>query len=642
MAGKPTFHYNQVQKTQSFVSKWWSLDKTKVAEGGRHEHIFQVVDGIKKHQSTRYQSYLRFARLYCNVELQGLDAGLYSRVVNHEAYLTNRVTLNVIKSCTDTAQSKIAKNRPRPLFLTEDGDWLMQRKAKYLTMYMDGWMDFAKVYQKSPAIFRDGCVLGTGFLKLFIRDGQVQCERILANEIVVDEVEGMYGEPRQMHQIKNIPREVLLDLYPEHASKILEAQNCVERQYANQYAADMVKVIESWHLPSGENADDGRHCMAIDNCDLLDDAYHKDYFPFVPFRWSDSIVGYYGSGLAEELIGIQLEITKILKNIQLAQHLVAVPQVWLEGSSKVVAAHVNNQIGGIKRYIGTPPIFMTPTGMGPEIYGYLDSLYKRAYEITGISSMSAQSKKPSGLDAAIALRTMQDIETERFMITAQRFEEMHLDIARMAVDMTKDLFEGNSEAGIEPMKNLEIAAVDKEFMRRIKWKDINLDKDKYVLRCFPTNLLRATPAGKLEDIQELMQAGIFDRDDAVAALDYPDIKAVTSRMTASRDNILRLIALMLEEGKYFTPEPYMNLSLAKSLTQSEYEKARTQDAPEERLDLLRRFMDDCDAKIEEAKAAQQQEQMAAQMMQQGAQGVMSPQAVPEAPPVSQLLPTAVA
>lgn len=643
MAEKLTYYYNNASPHIQFQSKWWS---EKLKDEDRHQHIWGVVDGIKEAQSFRYKNYVLFGAFYSNLDLKGLEPGLQG--MSQDTYLSHRVTLNVIKSCIDTAQSKIAKSRPRPFFMTEDGDWQMQRKAKMLTLYMDGWFDYAKVYQKTPMVFRDATIFGAGFVKLFIENGQVAIERVMPHELIVDDIEGMYGTPRQLHQEKNFFREVLADLYPDFKKEIMEAPSSVNKKYSTSYVADMVKVRESWHLPSGKDAKDGRHVISIANATLMSETYTKDYFPFVKYTWSDALIGYFGQGIAEELIGIQREINKILKNIQRAQELVAVPQVWVEGNSKVVSAHINNEIGGIKRFWGSPPIFMTPQAMSPEIYQYLESLYRRAYEITGISGLSAQSKKPSGLDAAVALRTMQDIETERFMITAQRYEELHLDIARMAIKMTKDLYEGDSEAGLEPARDLEVAAVDKEFMKKVKWKDIDLDEDKYVLRVFPTNLLPSTPAGKLESVQELMQVGFFDREDAIALLDFPDIKAVTSRITSARDDALRLISLMLEDGKYFSPEPFMNLKLCKTLTQSEYNKARTQNAPEERLELLRRFMDECDLALkkaleEEQKEAQeaQIEAAAQQMAQSGGQPVdpmAGAVAVPETPPVSELLP----
>lgn len=630
MADRPTFYYNNAGDAFKPKYNWWNDD---IPDEQRYQHIWAIVQGICQKQKYRSNNNLRFARLYHNMELLGFDPGMFSRTAAQDNYLTNRVTLNVIKSCIDTVTSKIAKSKPRPFFLTDDGNWDQQNRAKKLTYYMDGWFDHTNSYAKNRRVFLDGCAFGTGAIKLFRENDQIQSERVFIDEIIVDEAEGIYGEPRQLHQRKAIFRDVLAEAFPEHKGKIYAATSSLRSDYRNDYYADMVFVLESWHLPSGKDAKDGRRTISIDNCTLLDEVYKKSYFPFCFSRWTESLLGFYGTGLAEELVGIQLEINKILRNIQLAQHLMAVPQVWLEGNSQVITAHVNNEIGGIKRYIGTPPIFQVPTAMSPEIYAHLENLYRKAYQITGISELSAASKKPSGVTAAVAMQTLSDIETERFMVTAQRYEDFHIDMAKKVIDMTRDIYTEN--------RQIEVNAPGKEFMMKIKWRDVDLDDDQYVIRCYPTNLLPTQPAGKLDRVQGMMQAGFFDREDAISLLDYPDLKAVTSRITAPRDDVLKLVEYMLDKGKYQSPEPYMNLDLAKSLVQSEYNKAKLQNAPEDRLDLLRRFMDDCQAMIDMAQAQIQQEQMMQQQAQMAAaapQDAMAPIAEPAMPPVSELLP----
>lgn len=644
---KPVHYYNTSNEPQ-IKSKWWS---DTIPSEKRHEHIFSVVRAICQKQSYRTRNNERFARLYHNMELVGLDAGMYARTLNQDDFLTNRVTLNCIKSCVDTVTSKIAKSKPRPYFLTEDGDWEAQVKAKGLTLFMDGWMDGTKTYAKGRRGFTDSTIFGTGVLKLYknYQKKRVESERVICEEIVVDDVEGMYGDPRQLHQKKNVFREVLVDAYPEFEGQIMQAPSCIRSEYATTSSADMITVLESWHLPSGDDAKDGRHTISIETATLLDEPYTKDYFPFVFQRWTEPTLGFYGLGLAEELIGIQLEINKILRNIQIAQHLLAVPQVWLEYNSKVVGAHINNEIGGIKRYVGTPPIFMVPQAMSPEVYAHLESLYRKAFEITGVSAMAAKAEKPAGVTAAVALEALSDIETERFMVTAQRYEESFLDTAFKVIDMTRDMYVGDPGAGIEPVKDIEVPAATKEFMEKIKWKDVDLPGERYVMRCYPTNLLPTQPAGKLQRVQELMQAGFFDREDAMSLLDYPDISSVRSRMTGARDEILKLNDLMLRKGRYISPEPYMNLELGKRLTQAEYNKAKVGGAPESRLELLQRFMDDCDALIEKAKAEIERRQMEAMAAAQGqaalpapgaapADAGMAPVAQPEVPPTSELMP----
>ena len=629
MAERPTIRYNTAQDPFRAKYDWWS---DSIPSEKRFEHIWQIVQGIMQKQAYRSQNNLKFAQLYNNMEIMGFDPGMFSRVSAAQNYLTNRMTLNVSKSCVDTITSKIAKSKPRPFFLTDDGDWQIQQRAKDLTRYLDGWFYSENVYKKGRMVFVDGCAFGTGGMKIYKEGGQVKTDRVLIDEIIVDEAEGIYGEPRQMHQRKAVFREVLAQAYPEHSQKIYTATSSLRSDYSSDYYADMIYVFESWHLPSAKDAEDGRHCITIDNCTLIDEPYTRDYFPFSFFRWCNPLLGFYGTGLIEELVGIQLEINKILRNIQISQNLMAVPQVWLEQSSQVVNAHINNEIGGIKRYVGTPPIFQVPQAMSPEIYGYLENLVRKAYQITGISEASAQAKKPSGVTAAVALQTLSDMETERFMVTAQEYEEFYLDLATKAIDMTTELY--------EDYPDLAVKAPGQEFMKTIKWKDVSLEKDTYVMRCFPTNLLPTQPAGKLERVQGMMQAGFLDRDDAISLLDYPDLKAVTSRITAPRDDVLKIIGKMLGDGVYTSPEPYMNLELAKSITQSEYNKAKVHNAPDDRLELLRRFMDDCQALLDEAQAALQEQQMAQQMAMQPQAPAIDPMAQPAAAPVSELLPIA--
>lgn len=628
---KKTYYYNQSGAVIEIKSRWWSGN---IADNRRYEHIFGVVNAITNKQKYRESNFIRFARLYHNLELIGLDAGMYARTLQQDSFFKNRVTLNVIKSCIDTVTSKICKSKPRPYFLTEDGDFQLQTKAKYLTQFMDGWMDYAKAYETGRQSFVDACTFGTGVTKVYIDEDthMVKVERVIPTQLIVDDAEGMYVSPRQMHQVKSAFREVVIGLYPDFSEKILAATACIKGSEAATSSADMIQLIESWHLPSGLDAEDGRHTICIENCTLFDEPYAKDYFPFVFQRWTPSLLGFYGTGLAEELIGIQLEINTILRNIKQAQHLMAVPQVWLEASSQVVTAHIDNTIGGVKWYTGQAPIFMNPTAMSAEVYGYLENLYKKAFEISGISALSATSQKPAGITAAVALETLSDIETERFMTVAQRNEEYYLDLTKIVIDLTRDIYNGDEKTGRKPYRQLSIKAATKDFMEKVSWKDIDLDDDKFVMRVFPTNILPTQPAGRLQMAQQMMQMGIYDREDTISLLDFPDLKPVNSRLTAARDVVLKMVGQMLEKNQYMSPEPYMNLQMAKDLTQSEYLKGKINNVPEERLELLQRFMDDCQAMMDQATQALQPAPQAGTPV--------APTAVPQAAPTNDLMPIA--
>lgn len=585
----PVVTYNSKGADIAVNPRWWTIE-----EGEVHRHLFAVVKDLESRQGYRRLRNLRHARLYSNLELMGLTAGQFSRAAN-ETYAHNRVTLNVIQSCVDTAGSKIGKMRPRPMFLTEDGDWDQQERAKLLTKYMDGVFDRMKLYEEKQTQFVDAAVFGTGEIHYYTEDGQVKAERVITDEILVEDADGMYGNPLVKHRIKFVNRYTLIEMFQEHADKILEASNGLPGELRNAKTNDIVRVIESWKLPSAAGASDGRHVICVDNADLLTEEWKKPYHVIVPHRWSKRLMGYDGQGIAEQLVGIQLELNKLLRTAQVAQHLMCVPRIWVENNSMANAGSISNEIGSVGKYSGQPPVATTWPALPPEIYQHIENLYRKAYEIVGISQLSANSQKPAGLNSGAALRTYQDVESDRFELVGQRWERSFCDEAEIIVDLTKDL----SAAGHKPF----VLVKNGKAVERINWKDVDMKRDEYELRVFPTSILPTQPAAKLQTVTELTQSGFMDKDFAMSLLDFPDVEGFISLKTAAIDDIKMLITRMIGKGIYESPEPFMNLDLAKGMAQSAYLRARTQKVPEDRLELLRRFMDACQQMMQDAQAA---------------------------------------
>ena len=616
MSNVKTEYVGPTAEQGNIKSRWWLEEKDMGV------NAFAVAWKIKQNQNYRLTQNLRYARLYSNLEILGLQAGTYARTTAQS--IEQRVTFNVIRQCVDTAANKISKNRPRPMFLTSGGDWKLKKRAKNLTKFIDGLFDIGKTYSVGQQCFVDSCVFGIGVMHIFSEDGTIKFERVLPDEILVDDAEGIYGSPRQIHRTKYIHREVLLDLFgkdKDALAAIKGAPSGMPGDNTSTYAGDLIATIESWHLRSGPKAKDGKHCISIQGKELFAEDYKKDTFPFVFFRWSQSIVGFHGTGLAEELMGIQVEINKILRNIQKAISLVAIPRAFVENGSQVNLAHMNNQIAAVIKYTGRPPVFDTPTGMNAEVYNHLERLYNKAFEIAGISQLAASAKKPAGLDSGVALREFNDIESERFAVVGQRWEQFYIDAAEICVDLAHDLYKD----GID----LKLNVPGKAFLETIKWSEVSLQKDAFVLRCFPTSILPTTPAGRLQVVQELIQSGFITKEDGLALLDFPDLEKVMSLANSAMDDTIEQLERIVEDGTYFTPEPYQNLDLAVRLGQSMYLKARSNKVPEQNLELLRRYIDDAKALLDEQQAA---------MAPPAAAAPPLALAQPAAPPVSDLLP----
>lgn len=587
---------------------WWKQDENEL-----HKTVFDYVNRIENSQSYKSLENLRYLRLYQNYEVSGLNVSDYAKTeTDFNRGTKNRVTLNVIHSMCDTVTSKITKNKPKPTFLTDGGDFTLQNKAKKLQKFVEGQFSSQRIYEKASRAFLDSCIFGTGVLKFFIdrESKEIKCERVFVDEIIVDDAEAIYGEPRQIHQRKYIHKDVLKDMFPEHKGAIENSMTSGDEFNSGSSEHDMVKVIESWHLPSGPNAKDGKHAISIAGATLFEDIWDKPDFPFLFLKWTQRPLGFYGQGLAEQLQGIQLEINKILRTIQISMHLTSIPKVFLETSSKVVSAHINNEIGGIIKYAGTPPRYESVEAIGPALFSHLDRLYNRAFEIAGVSQLSAQSQKPSGLDSGAALREFNDIETERFMAIGQRYEQFFVDAARMTIRLAKEL--------AEDVGDLSVNVKGGKFLETIKWKDVDMAEDKYLLDIFPTSSLPSTPSGRLQTIQEMLQAGLISREDGIKLLDFPDLQSVMNLQNAAIENIDKNIENMIDNGRYEPPEPYQNLGLLVKKTQEAYLFYKNQNAPEDRLELLRRYMDDANQLITRAqRQAQEQADAEAALQAQG-------------------------
>src|SRR5580692_8345418 len=132
MSKVPVIEYykkNELENLQG--TKWWGEQKENI-----YKHVWPLITKTYEQQSYRSLMNLRFARMYANREIISLKAGNHMRIADPRTFLTQRQTYNVVKACVDSACAKISKDKPRPLFLTENGSWTLQQKAKRLSQFI--------------------------------------------------------------------------------------------------------------------------------------------------------------------------------------------------------------------------------------------------------------------------------------------------------------------------------------------------------------------------------------------------------------------------------------------------------------------------------------------------------------------------
>jgi len=445
----------------------------------------------------------------------------------------------------------------------------------------------------------DSCIFDIAALKVG-RDGQdLFTERVFPNELVCDIDSALdSGMPPALHQIKSMPMETLIQLYPEAEEDIRFYAEKIETDDGTEgREADMLEVIESWHLPSIMGGDDGLHCITMNDLVLSSEQYTYDRYPFVFLKWGEAGIGFAGISLAEQLKNVQFEINKLCLRIQQAMHLLSVPWIFVQAGSRVVDSHLRNVPGSIISYVGQPPTSYTPQAMHPEVYSHLDRLFQRAYEIAGVSELSATGKKPAGLESGAALRAYHDIETERFISVAQRYENAFMDAAKWMMDLAGEIVKESGSFPVNGIANKSLKTID--------FKDITMAEKDYILQPYPVSLLPSTPAGRLQAVTELVNSGIItDPGQIVRLLDFPDLQSVTSLMETQENDIDWRIQEIEEEGKYHGPEPVMNLQFASQRMIQAYLEGQQDGLELDKLNLMLLFIDECQQLMQQQPTVQ--------------------------------------
>jgi len=568
--------------------KWWTIsDPVEKAQ-----NITRIVNFLSENDSKRQTQYQMSARLYGNITMMGVNGLSFAKINSTQSSVKDRVTYNVVQMACDTVQAKMIKNKPRPTFLTSGGDYKLQRKAKKLDKFADGIFYEQEAHKLMPLCLMHAEVLGDGLIHVFREHGRIKWEPALASEMFVDPVEAFYGKPRQLHRVKNIDREVLLDLFPKKKDAITNVEGAkidITGQYQN--VSDQVTVSESWHLPSGPDAKDGAHVITIGSDTLFEEEWKRPYFPFAKLTWTPRLYGYWGQGIPEQIQATQLEINKICWVIQRSLHLGGTFKVWVKNGSKIIKEHINNNLGTIINS-DEMPRYLLPPVVQPELYERLKELKGEALEQIGVSQLSAASEKPAGLNSGKALREFNDIESDRFQSIGQAYEDLALQLTRLSIDEAKEIAE---EEG-----SFEVKTPGKKFIETIDWKDIDLENDEYIMKMFPVSSLPKEPAARLQTVTEFTQAGWYNQRQAKRLMDFPDLEQIDSLGDAQEDWLHETLEKIVDDGVYTAPDPGMDIQLAKELVLQYYAQGQTQGLEPKKLDMLRQFNTQLDVLTQKA------------------------------------------
>ncbi len=570
---------------ESNYYQWWLAkdDKELLAQ------LLSTTSFLKKFHSARIRQASLYSRLFSGKPLYNYLAST-STLDNSQQMPMGRPTANVVYSCIDTLTSKITQDKPRPVFLTDAGHYKERRVAKELNNFIMGEFYRTKAYEKGAEAFRDSAQLGNGLIKVIKKDNKTELERTLETELLVDFNDGYYRDPRALIHTKLCDRGVLADQMPAGAEKIYASQGGTvdSSPQSTDTISDQIIVSEGWHLPSGKDAKDGRHVIVCSEGVLLDEPWEKPYFPFAKLDYNANTVGWFSQGLAEILFPTQMEIYKMLIIASQCIEMTGVPKIIISELSKVLETAFNNNVASIIKVktMAEAPQFVNAQSNNQEIYDYIKWLINNAYDMAGISAMSATGKTTPGVTSGEAMRTQQRVESDRFAALQRRYQELYPQLAYIMIDMAADIArETGKYTTVYPGKD-GTREVDLPL-------DANGIKDTYVIQCFDESSLPKDPVGRQSKLSEMLAAGEITNQEFRRLSNFPDLEQSDQLAVALEERILHDLDAIVEEGKagYNPPDNFLldPSDLATTLTVQTINKYAVTDLEEEKMDLLREY-----------------------------------------------------
>lgn len=503
----------------------------------KNNEILKNIAELKSRNDIRVQKYRRNLRKYLATPGINIDcltsnsaAVGYDYSVNtfSDGNTLSPASINVIKSVVDTLVSKIATSKVRPFINTLNGSYKEMQTALQAQQFFDIFYEEQNVHMSVSKAFEDACIFDTGVI--YIDKDNYSIKKCLPWQVYIRPAELVYNKlTRVYYEQADYP----ISLLPNDITAKFK-KNVEYTDYGIYY--DTFNKVKA-HIIAG-------HVVKVE-------PWNYDVLPFIFLYYNKPNIGTTSLSVVDILYTLQNEIDMLVSKIAAAAELTPGNTIFLPEGGSVKATQLNNGVGNVLTYrptpnmTGSPVTVATPAFIDGQYQYLLDSLIQRAYELVGISQLSAMSQKPTGLDSGIALSTMESIESDRFETQLKQVINAYVDIARVCVE----LFDGD----ILPDNNRRLS---------INWNDIRKANDSLKIQFSAADALSKDPSVKLQQLQALAQSNIIPQSRIASLMELPDIQSGFSLANNAVNAVYAVINDCIENNNFDLPT-YVPFTLLK-------------------------------------------------------------------------------
>lgn len=506
------------------------------------QKIRDRVSELKSLNESRLSKYYRNYNYYNNTPAGTLKTirnpsivGLYNIDESPENDTTLTPSINVIKSCIDTLTSKIAQSKVRPFFNCINGTFKDINVCKNAQQYFDQYFDIEEVNKKVSMAFRDACIFDHGVI--YVDSETKSITKALPWQVFVRPAELTYNNVTRAYYCQN---DYPVSMLPEkYRNKVLKANPDQE------------------YVTYGIYYDTVDQCKAvyITELDFVEiEKYEGNRVPFIFLWYNNPIHGGSSVSVVDMLYGIQCEVNTLMSKVKDASQLSPALTFFLPDDATIKSTQLNNRVGNVITYkatsdmSGSPVTVATPNFIDSQYIELINNLKETAYEMVGISQLSAQSKKPSGLNSGIALQTVEDVESERF-------EEQLNQVIRCYVEIAKTC--------LRVFPKEETILPDTPNRLDVRWGDIVDEEKKMQIQFSAADSLSKDPSTKLQQLQQLAQVGVIPQERIAQFMELPDLEGGYSLSNNAINAVLSVIRDCIESDNYDVPD-YIPIPMLKT------------------------------------------------------------------------------
>lgn len=468
---------------------------------------------------------------------------------------TSMIQENVIRSCIDTLGSKIASQKVTPFFNTVNGTFREIQVVKAAQQFFDILYDELNVNKVVVQAFVDSCITDRGII--YVNKDNKNIERIQPWQFFFDPREYAYGQLTHCAFKKTD--------YP--ASLLTEKTDL-----------QTVTLHEYWSIK------EHIHATYIEELNKVSfDKWDANILPFAILRWSNPVKASSSTCVVDLLFGIQKQINYLLSQIKDASKSSFGIKYIVPTDSDVKINRLNNSNGEVIEYTpqmtpnGVMPVQpITPAFMDGQWFTALQQFKQDAYEMVGISQLSAMSQKPSGLNTGVGLQTMEDIESDRFETQLNSVIRVYVDIAKICMEV------------FDPLEEVLPSSI---YRGHITWKDITEARNLMSIQFSSLDKISKDPVVKQQIISQWVNSGYISRAHAMQLMEVPDDTRGYSLMNNSLNAVMSVIDDCIEKDIYDVPI-YIDTALLKEEITSTLLSLKAAQNPENEVDIekLQRLM----------------------------------------------------